>query len=447
MMVSCLESCLSLNNHMSDQSIVANLPGEISHLFEEALAKQHQMDGLNQIIGIKDNLLQRHIKMNGSLVKHAKEDAMTKDILSAFDTIENLHKEKIAFVQKAFALLDRHVKRLDVKIRQLQNEGSMPLDHRMPSLLRASEGNLVAANSSLSSGTNTPLQPISANVVGSNRSSLANDTMNRLHQAAAASATGSAARSGSATTSIHPLHQTVSALSGAANSTPTSAGASNIARTREMSAGSDLKKRKLNLGPLPTPNLIGATRHASLGPGTPKATTPGGSRAGSVGPRPGALKKPGNLRKPLVQTLTRKQHRKGAKKPLGPRRLIAGSRASPATTTGDELSADADSASEDELASQDGSDAKRAAGTRPKRHGNTKHHANGVEDVEMEEAADDTKYCYCQDVSHGDMIACDNADCAIQWFHWTCAGITSEPTGEWLCNDCRRLPRDKIKKQ
>jgi inhibitor of growth protein 3 len=64
----------------------------------------------------------------------------------------------------------------------------------------------------------------------------------------------------------------------------------------------------------------------------------------------------------------------------------------------------------------------------------------------MDEGSDDTKYCYCHDVSHGDMIACDNADCKIQWFHWTCAGITSEPQGEWLCRDCRKLPRDKIQK-
>jgi inhibitor of growth protein 3 len=417
------------------------LPGEIAHLYEEANAKQDAINSLNSIISTKDNQLQRFVKTSGSLIKHPKEDVLNRDILDAYNKIQALQDEKIAFVQKACALLDRYVKRLDVKIRDLQAEGAMPLDNRMPSLLRHSEGNLVAISSNHSTGTNTPnpLQPMSANA-GAGSFNLAQQAMNRLHQAAAASASGSGARSVTASTQ-HPLHQSTSASAVGTISTPASAGASNIARTREMSVGSDMKKRRLNLGTLPAPNLTN-TRHQSLGPGTPKTTTPGGSRAGSVGPRPGALKKTNtNPRKPLVQTLSKKRLGKGTKKPPGPRRLIAGSRASPATTTGDELSADADSGSEDELASQDG---EKRTGTRPKRH-NTKGGDN--DDVEMEEAADDTKYCYCQDVSHGDMIACDNADCAIQWFHWTCAGITSEPQGEWLCKECRKLPRDKIKKQ
>jgi inhibitor of growth protein 3 len=410
-------------------------------LYEEANAKQDAINSLNSIIATKDGHLQRFVKTSGSLLKHPKEDILNRDIMDAYNKIQALQDEKIAFVQKACALLDRYVKRLDVKIRDLQAEGSMPLDNRMPSLLRHSEGNLVAISSNQSTGTSTPnpLQQVSANA-GAGSFNLAQQAMNRLHQAAAASATGATARSASATATIHPLHQTTTASSVSAAGTPASVVTGNIARTREMSVGSDPKKRRLNLGPLPPPNLTG-TRHASLGPGTPKASTPGGSRAGSVGPRPGALKKSTTgPRKPLVQTLSRKKL--GKKKPPGPRRLIAGSRASPATTTGDELSAEGESGSEDELASQDG-----AKPTRPKRTTKMHHTGDGDEDVEMEEAADDTKYCYCQDVSHGDMIACDNADCAIQWFHWTCAGITSEPTGEWLCNDCRKLPRDKIKKQ
>jgi len=71
----------------------------------------------------------------------------------------------------------------------------------------------------------------------------------------------------------------------------------------------------------------------------------------------------------------------------------------------------------------------------------------GDEDVEMEDdAQDDTKYCYCGEVSYGDMVACDNADCKGQWFHWKCAGITEEPEGEWLCRDCAKLPPSRIRK-
>lgn len=50
-------------------------------------------------------------------------------------------------------------------------------------------------------------------------------------------------------------------------------------------------------------------------------------------------------------------------------------------------------------------------------------------------------YCYCQRVSFGEMIACDNEDCAIEWFHFECVGLTTEnrPKGKWYCRECTQL--------
>ncbi|KAH0950296.1 hypothetical protein HN011_012490 [Eciton burchellii] len=49
-------------------------------------------------------------------------------------------------------------------------------------------------------------------------------------------------------------------------------------------------------------------------------------------------------------------------------------------------------------------------------------------------------YCYCQcpydEVS--EMIACDGADCRIEWFHFECVGIMVPPKGKWYCPDCRK---------
>ncbi|PAA72163.1 hypothetical protein BOX15_Mlig033326g4, partial [Macrostomum lignano] len=53
------------------------------------------------------------------------------------------------------------------------------------------------------------------------------------------------------------------------------------------------------------------------------------------------------------------------------------------------------------------------------------------------------RYCICNKVSFGEMIACDNARCAIEWFHFRCVKLTSEPKGKWYCPDCRK---DKQKK-
>lgn len=42
-------------------------------------------------------------------------------------------------------------------------------------------------------------------------------------------------------------------------------------------------------------------------------------------------------------------------------------------------------------------------------------------------------YCYCQSVSYGEMIGCDNDDCAKEWFHLDCLGLKQAPSGTWYC--------------
>ncbi|KIJ99574.1 hypothetical protein K443DRAFT_132998 [Laccaria amethystina LaAM-08-1] len=53
-------------------------------------------------------------------------------------------------------------------------------------------------------------------------------------------------------------------------------------------------------------------------------------------------------------------------------------------------------------------------------------------------AGDSTEklYCYCNRVSFGEMIACDNTGCTREWFHLGCVGLTEPPEGEWFCEDC-----------
>ena len=48
-------------------------------------------------------------------------------------------------------------------------------------------------------------------------------------------------------------------------------------------------------------------------------------------------------------------------------------------------------------------------------------------------------YCYCQRVSFGEMVACDNPDCLIEWFHYECVGLDQPPHGKWYCKDCEEL--------
>lgn len=45
-------------------------------------------------------------------------------------------------------------------------------------------------------------------------------------------------------------------------------------------------------------------------------------------------------------------------------------------------------------------------------------------------------YCLCNQVSYGDMVGCDNSECPIEWFHFSCVGLTSSPRGKWYCPRC-----------
>lgn len=64
--------------------------------------------------------------------------------------------------------------------------------------------------------------------------------------------------------------------------------------------------------------------------------------------------------------------------------------------------------------------------------------ASNVRTAAAADDADNNLYCFCQRVSFGEMIGCDNDDCRFEWFHWSCVGITSPPKDDevWYCPDC-----------
>ncbi|KAI8912959.1 hypothetical protein DFJ77DRAFT_466116 [Powellomyces hirtus] len=49
---------------------------------------------------------------------------------------------------------------------------------------------------------------------------------------------------------------------------------------------------------------------------------------------------------------------------------------------------------------------------------------------------DEGTYCVCQQVSYGSMVGCDNESCDIEWFHYACVGLTTQPKGAWFCSTC-----------
>ncbi len=102
-------------------------------------------------------------------------------------------------------------------------------------------------------------------------------------------------------------------------------------------------------------------------------------------------------------------------------------------------------------------------------------HEKGIWDaMAVTDEEDEPRYCYCNGVSYGEMVACDNSGCPREWFHLECVGLTRPPgskseftrvpvpwvssfrwgswnrslttiTEEWYCSDeCRLVGRDLL---
>lgn len=85
------------------------------------------------------------------------------------------------------------------------------------------------------------------------------------------------------------------------------------------------------------------------------------------------------------------------------------------------------------------------------RNGNTVNSAGGGgtdagsgEAGDMDGDNDDNRtYCYCDGVSYGEMIACDDENCEREWFHLSCIGLTVCPEGSWFCDTCKNKRNTK----
>lgn len=90
---------------LADFCTVANLPAEITHLYEEVQAKDAQIQELRTAIQQRDNSLQKFIKLNGSLVVNPKEEPYNRVVIQNYERAQILQEEKIGLVEKAAALV------------------------------------------------------------------------------------------------------------------------------------------------------------------------------------------------------------------------------------------------------------------------------------------------------------------------------------------------------
>lgn len=75
---------------------------------------------------------------------------------------------------------------------------------------------------------------------------------------------------------------------------------------------------------------------------------------------------------------------------------------------------------------------------------------SGIEaEVGSEYDGDEPRYCHCKKLAYGNMVACDNDDCAREWFHLACVNLEKPPTGraKWYCSDECKDAHAKAKKR
>lgn len=64
-------------------------------------------------------------------------------------------------------------------------------------------------------------------------------------------------------------------------------------------------------------------------------------------------------------------------------------------------------------------------------------------DLDLPVDPNEPTYCICNQVSYGEMIACDNNECKIEWFHFGCVGLKDQPKGKWYCPDCATVKKSR----
>lgn len=429
----------------------ANLPAEINHMMEEIQAKDKDLNKYLSLVNQKDSNIQKHLKVNGILAPHPKESEYADLVKKNYELCLGLQDQKIALSEKAYMLFERQVKKLDIKIRELQSDGQLLDGPPLPSVFnRKAE----AQKPFLDGPANIPLQT-------STISSLNAMAHRNNAQLAATMQQARINQMPQITTANAPAQRS------SAPATPASAVQQQRQREREHSLGAETKRRKVLGNPLAgtIPAQPSSLRQSSLGPGTPKAGTPTGtsaSRAGSI-PRTTSTQqaagppKKSNLTKKVI---SHQQVNKLKQKAMNKGRLSGGRKKGQSPSVrggrgGTAASEDADSVLSSADASEtDASQSRRGRGNKKQQKQQpVQDDADGDmgedEDMEDDEGEDDKRYCYCNQRSYGEMVACENDDCLYQWFHTGCLNMKKVPDEDedWYCPTCREKPEiiEKVK--
>ncbi|OUM54267.1 hypothetical protein BVG19_g3630 [[Candida] boidinii] len=386
---------------------LSNLPNELHYLLEELKEKDLRLYEIKKSIRKKDAQLHKYIKDHGSLVKHPKEDSLYSKMKSDFDKSKKLQEEKILLSNTALFLISKHFTKLQNDVEKLERSGVVPpiISAVEDEDQEASLSDALANLNPKGTGSNTP----DASLVNTH-------TNSHNHSHSAARNRGRANRGRGGTPIAHGHHH-----SGSHNALPNGTGSG------------------LTIS-ISNPNSRGGSAGASATPGAsgPANGTPGSTGLETVA---GSTRTGSSV---VSSSGTGSADRSRSATPGG------GS-----TSTGNRKKVK----SENELSIGDtvtGNNALTASGSGTNPNVGSTKLTLGLRATDLDHAMplntlhipatsgmvgveeDGELYCFCQQVSYGNMVACDNSDCKYEWFHYDCVGLKEPPQGIWYCPDCRK---------
>ncbi|TQS36982.1 hypothetical protein Golomagni_02557 [Golovinomyces magnicellulatus] len=429
---------------------VANLPNEIAFMYEEIEQKDSQIAECLVTITKHDNILQNWVRKNGGHVANPKENFINRIVLENFDRAQALQSEKIAIAQKCQQIIDKHTRNLDTHIRALQDRGEFPIDAELPSLLRDTSAASVSKIKNTAAHVSTPISTAittapapaiataitnpaatiaAATTATSTATNISNTTANSTSTSTITSTTtqikgpipANIRVSEPVSQSVIPKQSQIPQISNvSASISKNYSPVALVARQARDTSLTAVNRRQNSISNTTTHVSSPSARQTPLGVSILKTSNPpSATRTSSTGPRTQLRigpKKISSYGSNKLNGIGRKY-----KKSYLSRVKRVGNRISPSPTHDSELSG-AESGSvheEDDLKLNQDSDRN-----------------DDAVDNEDDDGVDDRKYCTCQSISYGDMVACDNPKCEFEWFHWSCVGLKSEPLGTWICATC-----------
>ncbi|GME87683.1 unnamed protein product [[Candida] boidinii] len=388
---------------------LSNLPNELHYLLEELKEKDLKLYEIKKSIRKKDAQLHKYIKDHGSLVKHPKEDSLYSKMKSEFDKSKKLQEEKVLLSNTALFLISKHFTKLQNDIEKLERSGVVPpiISAVEDEDQEVSLSDALANLNPKGTGSNTP-----------DASSVNAHSNSHNHSHSAARNRGRANRGRGGTPTAHGHHH-----SGSHGTLPNGTGSGlTISISNPNSRGG-------SAGASTTPGASGPGGGNSTPGSTGLGTVSGSTRAGSSGVGSSGT---GSADRSRSTTPGGGSSSTGNRKKVkSENELSIGD-----TVTGNNVLTASGSGTNLNLGSTKLTLGLRATDLDHPMPLNTLHipSASGMAGAEE----DGELYCFCQQVSYGNMVACDNSDCKYEWFHYDCVGLKEPPQGIWYCPDCRK---------